>query len=240
MGGHIQTTLAIVPARGGSKSIPRKNIVPVAGKPLIAWTIEIALAAPVLDRVIVSTDDPEIADVASRHGAEVPFLRPAQLAQDDTPGIEPVLHAVRWLDEHESYRPDYVMVLQPTSPLRTSQDIEAAVQLAREWQADGVVSVCPAHQHPYWMKSITEDGRLTDFLPLDRVCACRQALPPVYALNGAVYLARREVLLALETFYTDRTYAYIMPPERSLDIDTPWDLYVAELILKDRMQRERD
>ena len=232
--------LAIIPARGGSKSIPHKNIVLVAGKPLVAWTVQTALACPLLDRVIVSTDDPEIAGVARHYGAEVPFLRPSELAQDDTPGVEPILHAVRWSDENEGYRPDYVMVLQPPSPLRTREDIEAAMQLARERQADGVVSVCSVHQHPYWMKRITEDGWLTDFLPLDSAYTCRQDLPPVYALNGAIYLARREVLLERQTFYTDRTYGYIMPPERSLDIDTPWDLHLADLILKERMRHERN
>ena len=132
--------LGLIPARGGSKALPHKNIRQFAGKPLIAWTIETALACPMLDRTIVSTDDPEIADVSRHWGAEVPFLRPAELARDDTPGIEPVLHAVRWLGENEGYRPDYVMVLQPTSPLRTTEDIEAAIQLARDRQADGVVS----------------------------------------------------------------------------------------------------
>lgn len=232
--------VGIIPARGGSKAIPKKNVASLAGRPLIAWTITAALCSPALNRVIVSTDDAKIAEVAQQWGAEVPFLRPAELAQDDTSGIEPVLHAVRWLDEHEGYRPDYVMVLQPTSPLRTAEDIEAAMQLARERQADGVVSVCSVHQHPCWMKRITEDGRLTDFLPLDSAYTCRQDLPPVYALNGAIYLARREVLLERQTFYTDRTYGYIMPPERSLDIDTPWDLHLADLILKERMRHERN
>jgi len=235
-----EKVLAVIPARGGSKGIPRKNIAKVAGKPLVAWTIETAIICPLLDRVIISTDDPEIANVARCYGAEVPFLRPSELAQDDTPGIETILHTVRWLHEHEGYRPDYVMVLQPTLPLRTVEDIEAAVQLAWECQADGVVSVCTVHRHPYWMKRITEDGRLTDFLSLDHAYTQRQELPPVYALNGAIYLARCEVLLEQRTFYTDRTYAYIMPPERSLDIDTPWDLYLADLILKDRMRHEGD
>jgi len=232
--------LGIVPARGGSKAIHRKNIVVVAGKPLIAYTIQAALSADHIDRVIVSTDSQEIAKVARAYGAEVPFLRPPELARDDTPGIVPILHAINWLDEHEGYRPDHVMVLQPTSPFRTAADIEAVIQLARERQADAVVSVCPVHRHPYWMKKITEDGRLTDFLTTDYAYACRQELPSVYALNGAIYLVRRDVLLKRQTFYTERTYAYVMPPERSLDIDTPWDLYLAELILKEMMRHERD
>jgi CMP-N,N'-diacetyllegionaminic acid synthase len=232
--------LAVIPARGGSRGILNKNIKPVAGKPLLAWTIEAALGSRSLARVIVSTDDLEISEVAHRHSAEVPFLRPAGLAQDDTPGIEPVLHAARWLDEHEGYRPDYLMVLQPTSPLRSTKDIEAAAQLARDRQADGVVSVCPAPQHPYWMKSIGEDGRLVDFLSVSEAYTRRQDLPPAYALNGAIYLVRRRVFLEQRTFYTDRTYAYVMPPERSLDIDTAWDLYLADLILRERNHHEAD
>lgn len=230
-----ERVLAIVPARGGSRGIPRKNIAPVAGKPLIAWTIETALACPILDRVIVSTDDEEIAGVARRRGAEVPFLRPAQLARDDTPGIEPILHAVRWLDEHEGYRPRHVMVLQPTSPLRTAEDIEGAVELAELKQGHRVVSVCRADQHPYWMKRVSGEGQITSFLSLEPAYTRRQDLPPAYALNGAIYLARREVLVAERTFYTEHTYAYVMPPERSLDVDEPWDLYLAHLVLRDRV-----
>jgi CMP-N,N'-diacetyllegionaminic acid synthase len=210
----------------------------LAGKPLIAHTIQAALDAKLIDRVIVSTDSQEIADVARSFGAEVPFLRQPELAQDDTPGIEPILHAVRWLDDNDDYHPDYVMVLQPTSPLRTGKDIDAAVRLARKQQADSVVSVCPVHEHPYWMKRITDDGRLVDFLSSGCTYTTRQDLPPVYALNGAIYLVRREVLLEHKAFYTDHSYAYIMPPERSLDIDTPWDLYLAGLILREGMKHE--
>ena len=230
--------LAVIPARGGSKGILRKNMAPVAGKPLMAWTIETALECSLLCRVIVSTDDREIADVARHYGAEVPFLRPTALAGDDTAGIEPVLHAARWLGQHEHYHPYYVIALQPTSPLRTAEDIQAAIQLARERQADTVVSVCHVGQHPYWMKRVTEYGKLADFLSLEQDYTRRQDLPAAYALNGAIYLARREVLLTRQSFYTGRTYAYVMPEERSLDVDTPWHLHIADLILKDRMNDE--
>jgi CMP-N,N'-diacetyllegionaminic acid synthase len=139
-----------------------------------------------------------------------------------------------WLGEHEKYYPEYVMVLQPTSPLRTTEDIEISVRLALENSADGVVSVCSVEHHLCWMKSITVDGRLADFLTLEGSYKRRQDLPPAYILNGAIYLIRRDVLLERQTFYTERTYAYIMPLERSLDIDTSWDLYLANLILKDK------
>ena len=128
-------TLAVIPARAGSKTIPGKNIKVIAGKPMIGWTITAALEAQGLDRVIVSTDSAVIAETALTFGAEVPFLRPEEIAQDDTPGIEPILHAVRWLDQQEGYKPDFVMYLQPTSPLRTSLDIDAVINLAREKDA---------------------------------------------------------------------------------------------------------
>lgn len=225
--------LGIVTARGGSKSIPRKNITLVGGKPLIAWTIETALRSSALSRVIVSTDDTEIAEVARQWGAKVPFLRPAELAQDDSPHIPVVVHAVEWLESHNKERFDYVLLLQPTSPLRFSEDIDNAVQLALKKNADSVVSVCQALSHPYLTKSITADGRLEDFIPKPDGYLRRQVLPKVYALNGAIYLVRRNVLLEREAFFTDRTYAYVMPVNRSLEIDTPWDLHLANLILRE-------
>lgn len=231
--------LVLINARGGSKSIPRKNIARLAGKPMIAWTIEAALGSSSVSRVLVSTDDREIAGIAREFGADVPFLRPAELARDDTPGIEPVLHAVRWLAEHEAYHPNYVMLLQPTSPLRTTEDIEAIVHIAREQQAESVVSVSEAATHPYWMKRITENGVLADFVPLEQKYTRRQDLPAAYALNGAVYLIRCATLLEQQTFYPSRTFAYVMPAERSLDVDVPWDMYLADLILKDRRKREK-
>ena len=233
-----EIVLGFVPARAGSKGVSKKNVAPTAGKPLIAYTIETAKSAESLDRIIVSTDSSEIASIALTYGAEVPFLRPKELAQDDTPGIAPILHAIQWLDDREGYRPDYVMVLQPTSPLRTAEDIKAALTLMWERQADAVVSVCPVSHHPYWTKIVTEDGRLVDFLTLEGSHVRRQDLPPVYALNGAIYLARRDVLLKERRFYTERTYAYVMPEERSLDIDTIWDLYLVDLVLSDRKRHE--
>ena len=226
--------LAIIPARAGSKGIRHKNIALINGRPMIAYSIQVALDSNVLDRVVVSTDSPKIASIARSFGAKTPFLRPIKLAQDKTPGIQPVLHALHWLEKHERYRPDYVICLQPTSPLRTVTDIKNAVSLAERKKADSVVSVGPVEHHPYWMKKIDEQGRMSDFMLLTRAIMRRQDLPSVYALNGAIYLARREVLLNHKTWYTKRTYAYLMPHDRSLDIDTPWDLHLAEFILKER------
>lgn len=228
------TVLALIPARGGSKGIPGKNIAELCGKPLIAWTIDAARRARGIDRVVVSTDTPQIAEVARACGAEVPFMRPDELARDDTPGIAPPLHALRWLAEHEGYAPSALMLLQPTSPLRTDLDIEAAIDLFTRSGADSVVSVTEVHHHPYLMKTRGPDGRLQPFMTPDQPFVRRQDLPPLYALNGALWLIKSAVLLAREEWYTDHTLGYIMPAERSLDVDTPFDLRLAGLILGDR------
>lgn len=223
--------LAVIAARGGSKSVPRKNIALLGGKPLIAWTIEAARHARSITRTIVTTDDAEIASVARAGGADVPFMRPRELAADDTPGVAPIVHAVEWLDEHEGYRPDIVVQLQATSPLRTAADIDAAVKLLGERGASSVVSVTAVEHHPYWMKTVDGDGWVHDYVAQAQPTANRQELPPLYRLNGAIYAASRQVLLSIGTWNTQRTAAYIMPFERSVDIDTAWDLSFAQLVM---------
>lgn len=219
---------ALISARGGSKGIPRKNIRRIAGKPLIAWTIEAALSSRMLDAVVVSTDDEEIAEVARRWGAQVPFLRPTYLAQDDSPGIDPVLHAINHLPGF-----DAVILLQPTSPLRTTEDIDVCVGLARDMQAPSVVSVSEPVKHPYWMYRLGADQRLQTLIDVPPISR-RQELPPVYALNGALYYARSDWLKQHRTFVTAETVAYVMPPERSVDLDTLLDWKLAEILLKER------
>lgn len=217
--------------------MPRKNVALVAGKPLIAWTIEAAQKSKLVDRVLVSTDDDEIAQISKQHGAEVPFKRPAELAQDNSPHMPVVIHAVQWLNTNHANQFEDIVLLQPTSPLRTAEDIDSAVNLLHETRADSVVSVSEARSHPFLVKQLAEDGRLEDFMPKPSGYLARQNLPPVYVINGAVYVARRDVLLEQQTFYTKRTYAYVMPAERSLDIDTPWDLHLAGLILSERARQ---
>lgn len=236
MNANSAPNLALVVARGGSKSIPRKNLAPLAGRPLIIWTIEAALRCPTLNRVVVSTDDEEIAAVSRTHGADAPFIRPAELARDDTPTMPVVTHALKWLADEQGYIPDRVMLLQPTSPLRTSEDITAALALADERRADSVISVSKAHTHPHLAKRITREGLLVDFMDHPAV-ERRQDLEPVYALNGAIYLAERSLLLEKQSFYGRRTYAYVMTPERSIDVDTPWDLHLCDLLLRDMYGR---
>jgi len=226
--------LAVIPAKSGSRGIPNKNATLIAGKPLIQWTIECALAAPSVDRVLVTTDSPELADLAVRNGADAPFLRPPELARDDTPGIDPVIHVIKWLRKHESLFPEYVVALQPTSPLREPEDIEGVLKLALEKDADAVVSVVTVNQHPLWMKTIDPDGLMRNFMPEKEMPFRRQDLPDLYTLNGAIYLGRAEVVLTAGGWYTERTYGYVMPPEKSIDVDTPWDLNLADLLLRKR------
>lgn len=224
---------AIIPARAGSKGIPKKNIVELGGKPLIAWTIQAAQEAENVQRVIVSTDSKEIRRIALEAGGEVPFLRPEEIAQDQTPGITPALHAIEWLKEHEDQLPDYIAYLQPTSPFRTATDINRSIRLATSQNADSVVSVVKPKHHPNWSVEINEvSGKLLDPPELKKASR-RQDLSSVFALNGAIYLAKSQLLLEKGTWYTARTFAYIMPPERSLDIDNTWDLYLGELIMRD-------
>lgn len=218
--------LAVIPARGGSKGISRKNIKPLAGKPLIAWTIEAALHAQGIDRVIVSTEDEEIALVAKQFGAEVPFIRPLGLAQDDTPGIAPVLHAIKQLPDY-----NWVLLLQPTSPLRSVEDIEGIIQFSREEGAPSAVSVTQVSKHPFWMYQRDDQSRLQALIPNRPEITRRQDLPAAYALNGALYLARTDWLIQNQEFIGPETLGYVMPGERSVDLDTPLDwLWVDYLI----------
>lgn len=222
-------TLALIPARGGSKGIPRKNINMIAGKPLIAWTIEAALASTLLDGVVVSTDNAEIAEVALRYGAQVPFLRPAELARDETPGVEPVLHALQQLPDY-----DAVLLLQPTSPLRSSADIDACLALAREREAVSVVSVSEPDAHPDWMYRMTATQQLEKLL-VSQSKTRRQDLPTVLTLNGALYFANADWLRYSRTLLAEETLAYVMPADRSVDIDTPLDWKFAELLLNEKI-----
>ncbi|MFZ5906247.1 MAG: cytidylyltransferase domain-containing protein [Nitrospirota bacterium] len=221
--------LALIPARGGSKGLTRKNILPFLGKPLIVWTIEEAMASTYLDRVIVSTDDDEIAAISKNCGAEAPFTRPAELATDDAKAIDVILHALDWLFV-KNRRFDLVMVLQPTSPLRTKHDIDNAISLCFSKEAQAVISVCETSHHPYWSNILPADGCMKDFIRPEVLHKNRQELPTFYRLNGAVYLAYCDYLKETRSFYGDKTFAYIMPASRSVDIDNEIDFKLAEVI----------
>jgi len=223
------TLLALIPARGGSKRIPRKNIRLFCGRPLLQWTIDAACALSCVDRVVVSTDDPQIAEVASDCGAEVPFLRPAELATDTAKGIAPVLHALEQLPQVSD-----VLLLQPTSPLRTSGDIEAIVSLRQLAGRESAVSLTPSSKHPAWMYSLSHDQRLESFYTMTEFQLTKQQ-SQVYALNGALYLASRDFLMREQAFIGPETVGYVMPAERSVDIDTPFDWKLAEFLMEQQL-----
>ena len=236
-----ETVAAIVPARGGSRGIPRKNIANVLCKPLIAYTIEVAGVTECIDRIIVSTDDEEIREISLKYGAEVPFLRPKELAQDNTPDKPVLIHAIKWLEENEGYIPKIVLNLRPTSPLRLSEDIEKVVKKMISTGCDSVRTVCQVKHHPYWMKRL-EGDRLMPFLEGkdERNYYQRQLLPPTYRINGCVDAIRRSVILKQDFLYGDDMRAVVMPAERSHEVDAPMDLKIVEMLLKERLRREQD
>jgi CMP-N,N'-diacetyllegionaminic acid synthase len=218
--------LGLVPARGGSKRLPGKNIRPLCGKPLLAWTVEAALGSSLLDRVVLSSDDEEIIGVAAQYGCEVPFRRPAHLADDSTPGVEPVLHALDQLDGF-----DYVVMLQPTSPLRTAEDIDNAVLQCVSRGAPSCVSVVPVAK-PQWMFMLDEETHLQ---PIS--AEGRESTGTVFLLNGAVYVAHVSMLRQTRLLVGQGTVGYVMPPHRSIDVDTEYDLRVAESLMSRHIER---
>ncbi|MBF8264148.1 MAG: CMP-N-acetylneuraminic acid synthetase [Dehalococcoidia bacterium] len=222
--------LAIVPARGGSKGLPRKNIRPLAGKPLIYYSIAEAKACSLLDRVIVSTEDEEIARIARSYSAEV-ILRPVELAQDNTPSIPVFRHVVEYLKQKEGYSADIIVILQPTSPLRTKDDIEICIKKYLTHKCDSVISVCPVEHPPNWIYRLDND-RMTPFLEESKRVLRRQDAPPLYRLNGVVYVSSGDWIMKNDSMVGENSLAYVMPPERSLDIDTEMDFAIAESLLK--------
>lgn len=220
-----QRVLAVIPARGGSKGLSRKNLLPLGDKPLIAWTILAALQSQTVDRVVVSTDDAEIATVAKEWGAEVPFMRPPELATDNTPGVEPILHTIDMIPDFE-----WVIALQPTSPFRLAQDIDSAMAKCIKHQASSCVSVCETSSPPQWLFGIGKGQRLHPLwdgpLPLRR-----QEAITAYQLNGAIYVASIPWLTKEKRLIGADTLAHIMPIERSLDIDNAMDMLWANFLM---------
>ncbi|CEP68881.1 Nucleotide-diphospho-sugar transferases [Moorella glycerini] len=225
-----KTLLGFIPARKGSKGVPGKNIKPLAGKPLIVYTIETARVSGLFDYLMVSTDGEDIARIVREAGAEVPFVRPAELATDTAKGIDVLHHAMVWL-EAKGQKFDWVMYLQPTSPLRSSRDIVAACELMLERDAEAVVAVCEVEHHPWWSNTLPDDLCMADFLRPEAIGPQRQELPTYYRINGAIYLARWDFIRYRDSWYGPRTYAYIMPRERSVDIDNPLDFVLAEALI---------
>jgi CMP-N,N'-diacetyllegionaminic acid synthase len=222
-----KSVLALIPARGGSKGVPRKNIRPAGGKPLIAWSVEAAKTSRYIDRTILSTDDAEIADVARQFGCEVPFMRPVELATDKANSMDVIRHALKSLPE----RYDFLVLLQPTSPLRRAAEIDDALERYIASGAKTCVSVCEADKHPYWMVKMTEGGAVTQLFPPELIPDRRQDAPPVFALNGAIYIAPVDHLVAGGDLIVAGTFGYVMPKDRSFDIDTEFDLRIVDFLL---------
>lgn len=234
-----KTILALIPARGGSKGLPRKNIRPLLGKPLIAWTIEQAKASKYIDRIVVSTDDEEIAEVAKQYGAEVPFIRPKELARDDSPTIDAVLHALEFFSE-KGEKFDLLALLEPTSPLRDVEDIDRGIEfLINSEDAESIVSVCKLEgAHPEFNVIIDKKGfikKALDGTSTFKVLR-RQELKDVYFFEGTIYISKIPSLLRKKTFYHDKTLAHIVPRWKALEIDEICDLLCAEALVKAKQE----
>ncbi len=223
--------LAIIPARGGSKGLPGKNIKELLGRPLIAYSIEAALKATSIDKVVVSTDCAEIAEIALKYGAEIPFLRPANLSSDTALAIDNYIYTIERYAQENSVVISEFCVLQPTSPLRIAQDIDNAINLYREKTADSVVSYTEELHPIKWHKYVADDGRFENIF--DVKIENRQVFKPSYYPNGAVFVFNYN-LIKQKKYYSQNSYAYIMPRERSVDIDTMSDFKLAEYLIREK------
>lgn len=227
-----KTFLAIIPARGGSKRLPRKNVLELAGKPLIAWTIEAAIKCTYLDEVMVTTDDDEIAKVAKAFGANVPFHRPAVFASDTSASFDAIKHAIDFYREQLCKTFDYVVLLQPTSPLRAARHITEAIELRAQKNADAVISVCETDHSPLWMNTLPENHSMAKFMRDEVKNKRSQDLPKNYRLNGAIYICQAEKLAKEKTFFIeDNIFAYVMDKNASIDVDDMNDFMMAKCLL---------
>jgi N-acylneuraminate cytidylyltransferase len=232
----VAEVLALIPARGGSKSIPRKNIRPFAGRPLIAYSIAAGIAAESVSRVVVSTDDEEIAAISRAYGAETPFFRPSELALDETPDLPVFQHALEWLSDVDGYAPDIVVQLRPTSPFRRVLHIDEAVyRLIGHPEADAVRTVCVPFQNPFKMWRIGSDGYMHPLLETrfrEPYNLPRQALPEVYWQTGYVDAAWADTILEKNSMTGDRILPLVIDPSEWIDIDSPDDWQRAERLLE--------
>lgn len=221
--------LAIIPARGLSKGIAKKNIKQLVGKPLIVFTIEAALKSKYIDKIAISTDSNEVAKVCEKYRTEV-IIRPKELAKDRTPTIDTVFHTLDSLEKID-YIPDIAILLQPTSPLRSTKDIDNAIEIFLKNNCESVVSVCEVKHSPYWSFKI-KDKFLIPIFGKKYLKTIRQELPKSYIPNGAIFISKPETLRRYQSFYASRTTPYIMPPSRSVDVDDELDLILVEWLIK--------
>lgn len=227
--------LGIIPARGGSKRVPQKNIKLLAGKPLIAYTIEASLNSSYIDRLIVSTDDIKIKKIAEQYGAESPYLRPAELAKDETPDQPVFRHALEWLKESEGYEPDIIVSLRPTTPFKTGEIIDSVIRKMIDSNADIVRTMTRAEgvHHPYWMYKIKENDAVIPFDDNIDICRYyqRQLLPPVYRINGVVDAYKSQVIYGGNILSSLNMKTVVISERESIDIDTEHDFMICECIL---------
>ena len=223
--------ISIIPARGGSKGLPGKNILPLCGKPMIAYTIEAAKQSKYIDRVIVSTDDQKIAEIALQYGAEVPFLRPDFLASDTAQAVDNYIYTIERLSKEWNTPIEEFVVLQPTSPLRIAEDIDGAIEMFMEKKADSVISYTPEAHPVRWHKYLDENNAFVDIF--DTTIANRQDLKTSYYPNGAVYVFRFSMIKERK-YYTDKSYGFVMPRVRSVDIDYKEDFDYVEFLMSRR------
>ena len=222
-----KTFLAIIPARGGSKRLPRKNLLDLCGKPLIAWSIEAALKSKYISKVIVSSDDEEILNIAKEYKADF-IKRPDELASDTATTFDALKHT---LENVEKY--DYVVLLQPTSPLRTEKHIDEAIELLKEKNADAIISVCEVEHSPLWSNTLDENLDMSNFLRDEVLNKRSQDLPKYYRLNGAIYICKTDKLLENKGFFLkENIYAYKMNKKHSVDIDEEIDFIIAEKLMQ--------
>ena len=224
--------LAIIPARGGSKRLPRKNILNLNEKPLISYSIDAGLKSKYIDKVVVSSDDNEILDISKKYGADV-IKRPEHLASDTSPSFDAIEHAIQNTEKY-----DYIILLQPTSPLRTSLHIDEAIELLEQKSADAVVSLCEVDHSPLWSNTLDESLSLKSFLKDDVLNKRSQDLEAYYRINGAIYICHSDRLLEKKTFFLkDRIYAYKMDRYSSVDIDESIDFKFAEILMKEHRKK---
>lgn len=223
--------LAIIPARGGSKRLPRKNVLPLGGKPLIQWTIEAALSSSYIDDVFVSTDCSEIAKTAENCGLKIPYLRSALLSNDTASSVDVVLDVIKYYHS-KNVNYDLVMVLQPTSPLRTLQDIDSAIEMLESKSATGVISVTECDHSPLWCNTLPEDNSFDGFISKELSTKRSQDLPTYYRLNGAIYLTECSHVKKHKTLFPKKNvYAFVMDKKHSIDIDDEMDFKIAETLI---------
>jgi CMP-N-acetylneuraminic acid synthetase len=230
--------LAIIPARAGSKGLPGKNSKCLAGKPLIAWTIEAARGSRYIDEIVVSTDSHAIARLARKFGAEVPFMRPAPLAGDTAKMMDVVLHCLGFFQKNNDHY-EIIVLLQPTSPLRRAADIDAGIELFIQKKAQAVLGVAECEHSPLWAATLPRDLNMKDFSPAAWQGRNRQALDTYYRINGALYVADSAFLQKNKSWVSAKTYAHIMSRARSIDIDTREDFIVAEAFLRTGLHKKQ-